>query len=322
VRLRRIIQAVRDHINDRDAKYWKDGEIVFWISHHARNLTRTRVNADDSYGQHLFEIQASDKTRVESIGSGRIHTRYYLPSWVYRIYSVRDGSGSQGRQIMPIFHRHSRRERGWVYSGDRTIDLIGMPATDLEIEAVKMPPILHYGCVRVQSADATQVVLDHLPVDPTLEETGYFDFDWETDAYVGVELEFTGLESATRTPKGRVVVIKAQTRVYDSSVADYVLVCQIMPHLPFAPRRGDTYEMHVPVDESGLEYLAALVAFSLFKRTKNLEGMATLRRDLEMGRVMYIDSLQPRQEQAPRVMEFEGGEGIGIGDVDRDFILE
>lgn len=323
MRLDRVITAVRDNVNDRDAKYWKDNEIVRWISYHARQFTRLKVNADDSYSNYAFEIQVGDTTRVSAIGSTGKWTRYYLPSWVYRIYTVWDGTaGNTRRKVDPIMTKFEA-ERGWKWSGDRSIDVIGHSPISLEVECAKLPPALHYGCIRADFKDKTKIILDHQPTDTTVTTaTQYFDIDEETDSYIGVEIEFTGGQTDTRDPRGRVHVVTAQSRIYNSMVGDYVKECTIMPQPPDAARVGDTYVMHVPVDESALEYFAAAVSFSLFKRTKNLEGMAALRKDLEMGKAAYLDALQPRQEQAPKVMEFSGSDGFSLADVDRDYILE
>ena len=97
MKLKDVIQAVRDKVNDPTGKYWSDVEITRWISHHSRQLFRSRAQADRSYGRILHQILATDTDRV--VEEKDDVQRYFLPSWFHTIYGVRDmTSGTEDRK--------------------------------------------------------------------------------------------------------------------------------------------------------------------------------------------------------------------------------
>ena len=84
--------------------------------------------------------------------------------------------------------------------------------------------------------------------------------------------------------------------------------CTVFPKWPTVPQVGDTYELHVPLDESNFEYVSARVARSLYHKTRNLDGIAAVESVMAEGHVNFIAGLRPRQEQQPGFLGEPGGQ--------------
>jgi len=82
----------------------------------------------------------------------------------------------------------------------------------------------------------------------------------------------------------------------------------VFPKWPTVPQVGDTYELHVPLDESNFEYVSARVARSLYHKTRNLDGIAAVESVMAEGHVNFIAGLRPRQEQQPGFLGEPGGQ--------------
>lgn len=293
MRLKTVIQAVRDKVNDPDAKYWSDVDVTRWIDHHNRQMHRQRAQADRSYGRVLHLIEASDENRVRAVKDDV--QRYHFPSWVYKVYGVRDMSnGSSKRGSLVDYREHPRdNNKGWYISTDGAIDLVRYEtAIDLELDVTKLPARVHYGTVDSPSANArNKIRLDSAP--------GTFPVDWEVDAYVGMEIEVTDGQTETTNRRGTVAQIISQEHKYDNDLGKWVVECTVFPQWPTPVQVGDTYELHVPLDESNYEYISARVARSLFHKTRNLEGIQAMEGVMMEGYDTFTAGLRPRQEQQP-----------------------
>ena len=312
MKLSKAVTAVRDKIHDSDRKTWSDAEITRWIDHHSRNLFRHKVNADDSYGGVTFAIRASDDNRVRKVRPDTY--AYYLPSWAYRIYAVRIADTSTRGVLVDFRANGSTLAKGWRFLNDRAIEVTGWGAAqDLELIVAKLPPPLHAGICPQGSNDASEILLDPQPVDV---DGNAFDFEHEDGAYIGSEFQFTTLGSTSRELRDQVVFATAQEHFYSNTRVDRIQRMTVMPEIGGKPVSGDVYEMHVPVDEMHYEFLSALVAQSLFQKTRNVDGIAALQTVLRSGKNTFIDSLRPRQQQQP--MMLGGSDGAGSYHPDRD----
>tara|TARA_R110002020_G_scaffold47968_6_gene137165 strand:+ start:630 stop:1613 length:984 start_codon:yes stop_codon:yes gene_type:complete len=322
MRLQTVIQAVRDKVNDPDEKYWSDVEIVRWISHHARQLFRAKAQADRSYGRVQHQMLASDEDRIQANILEEMQ-RYHFPSWVYKIYGVRDlsaGTGKQGALIDYVEHPRDTH-KGWFLSGDRTIDLSKFDAAiDIEIDCAKLPPVLHYGTIDSPSTARNELRFDSSPVDGATTPNA-FELSWEKDAYVGLEVEITSGSTETTNRRGFVTTIVSHDQVYDNDLATpaWVTRCTVFPKWPTVPQVGDTYELHVPLDESNYEYVASRVARSLFHKTRNIDGVAVVESVMAEGHDAYLAGLRPRQEQVPGFLVDPDSAGYGGFNPDKDY---
>lgn len=294
MRIRDVITAVRDKVNDPNRKYWTDVEIARWASHHARQLFRHKAQADSSYGAVNHLMLGTDADRVRSIKDDQF--RYHFPSWVYRINGVRERKDANTRATLVDVKWYPRDQiSGWFLSTDRSIDLMGFTsAMDLEIEAAKLPTQLHYGTVDSPCEDRQTLRLASAPVD---QDAKAFPLDLENDAYVGMEVELMTGSTETTDRRGHVQLVISQDHVYDSALSKWVVRLVVFPKWPTAPQIGDTYELHVPLDESNYEYVSARIARSLFHKTDNQEGIATVQSVMLEGHDAYIAGLRPRQDQ-------------------------
>ncbi len=300
MRLKDVIQAVRDKVNDPQAKYWSDVEISRWIDHHTRWLHRHRANADRSYGRVLHTMLASDGDRVRELKEDV--QRYHFPSWIYRVYGVRDmsqGLTKQGTLVDYIEHPRDSG-KGWYLATDGAIDLLKhTSAIDIELDVSKLPTRVHYGTVDSPSANArNKLRLDSQPVDGATP-ANEFPLDWEVDAYVGMEVEITSGSSETTNRRGAVAQVISQEHVYDGDLSKWVIELTVFPQWDTSVQVGDTYELHVPLDESNYEYISARVARSLFHKTRNNDGIASVETVLAEGHDAFLAGLRPRQEQQP-----------------------
>lgn len=312
MRLSLAVEACRDKIHDADRKFWTDAEITRWITYHMRNLFRRKVNADRSYGFHVFTIQSTDVSRIRARYTNC--QAYYLPTWVYGLHAVRTVESGGGRgNLISVITVESDRYDGWKVSGNRTLDLVGYGTPiSIEIECAKLPPPMHQGITPLGS-DPGKLVLASAPVD---QDSNPYQLSHEIDAYVGMEFEITTAPTDARNPRDQVAEAFEQESFYDAGQSDQVQRVTLMPEFSVSPIATDTYEMHVPIDEAHTEYLAVLVANSLFQKTKNLDGMAAVTRSLPALEKAFIDSLRPRQTQQPFFMMGDNSGGYFNPDKD------
>ncbi len=318
MRVRDVITAVREKTNDPNVEFWSDVEITRWITHHNRYLYRHRADAENSHGftSLRFDTAAADfHDRVRRLKDDV--WRYTVPSWWYRILGIREitdkFAGQRGRLVPRISYPRSAG-KGWFVSGDRSFDLNGFKnPVDLEFECHKLPAPLHYGTIDSEPPSREQFRFASAPTaigidGETLEP---FMLDWEVDSYVGAEIELITGSTETSNRRGAVHQITSQVQFYDASLATpaWVVECTVFPKFPTKPQVGDTYEMHLPVDESSFEFVTARVARSLFHKTRHTEGIRMLESVIAGGLQTFLSSLRPRQQQSPDLMGSPDQEG-------------
>jgi len=320
VKIKDVIQAVRDKVNDPDGKYWSDVEVCRWIDHHNRQLHRYRAQADRSYGRVLHQVLASDTDRVRSVKEDV--QRYHFPSWIYKIYGVRDMTGGTNKRGSLIDYREHPRDsnKGWYVSTDGAIDLVGYnSAIDLELDVSKLPTSVHYGTVDSPSANArNKIRLDSVPQDGA-STPNTFPLDWQVDAYVGMEIEVVSGSTETTNRRGTVAQVISQEHKYDADLSKWTVELTVFPQWPTPIQTGDQYELHVPLDESNYEFLSARVARSLFHKTRNMEGIASLEGIMVEGYDNFLAGLRPRQEQQPGFLVDPGEASTGYFNPDKDY---
>jgi hypothetical protein len=306
MRIKSVIQAARDKVNDPTRKYWSDAEIIRWVSHHHAMLYRYLANAHRSWGFHTFRILAATTDRILAVNDDT--QRYFFPNWMYRLYGVRElSSGLTKRGVLIDYVEHPRDQgKGWYVSTGKSIDLLRFNTpVDIDIECSKLPPVLHYGTVDSGiSPGRDEIVLASAPVDL---DSNALELDWSPDAYVNAEIEIiTDGTNKTDNRRGSVHQVVAQRQTFDGSLDSgagrWVVVCTVRPFFPSVPQVGDTYELHLNLSPTNFEYLGALTARSLFHKTKNLEGIAAVKDVLAEGHDTFISGIRPRQEQQPGFM--------------------
>lgn len=321
MRLSYATTAVREKLNDGLKTYWSDVDIARWLSHHNNSLFRRRVNADRSYGFRQFAILGTDTSRVQTVKSDQY--RYWFPSWVYRIYGLRETEEQQTRRASLIDYVEWPRDQhaGWFFSGDRHIDLIRFSkALDIDFEVTKLPGPLHVGTIEKVSAAVDEIYLDPDPVDagsPSIPFQAY-EVTFEDGAYLGMELGITTPGDDMADNRREVHVIETAVNVWDSGLSKRLIQCTVFPAFETEPQVDDTYELHLALDQSALELVSSLTARSLFDKTKNLEGIATCTQKILEEMPAFIDSLRPRQEQVPGFMGLPENQS-GFFDPNKDF---
>lgn len=322
MRLKRVIDAVRDKTNDGDRRVWTDAQVIRWLSHHHSAMHRFLSNAHRSWGFHTYRIL---KETADSILAVNTDTqRYFFPELLYLIYGVRELSRGLGeRGILMDYREHPRETgRGWHVSTKRSIDLLRVTTPiDVDIECCKLPPPLHYGTIDSGVPPGRdEIALDSQPLDV---DAGALELDWQQDAYVGAELEIVTGSTQNTNRRGTVHQVVSQRHVHDNTLDSgngrWVIVCAVKPDFESVPQIGDTYEMHLNLTETNFEYVSALTARSLFHKTHNMKGVAVMKDVLAEGFDTFVSGLRPRQEQQPGFMVDPRNVSSGFYNPDKDW---
>lgn len=322
MRIKAVIDAVRDKVNDRDRAYWQDDEVIRWASHHHRMLHRFMINAHRSWGFHSFRILKDNADAILALDDDT--QRYFFPDWLARIYGVRElAQGLNKRGTLIDYIEHPRDSgKGWFVSTSHSIDLLKHTvALDIDIECAKLPPVLHYGTVDSGvGVGRDEIALDSQPLDL---DSNALELDFAPDAYVGTELEIMAGSDQTTNRRGVVHQVVSQKIVHDntldSGAGRWVIVCRVRPFFSSEVRIGDTYELHLNLSETNFEYVSALTARSLFHKTKNLEGIMAMKDVLAEGHETFSSGLRPRQEQQPGFLVNPDGQSSGFYNPDKDW---
>lgn len=322
---RTVVAAVRRKLNDPDAKYQSDVTIAAALDQHVRMLYRDKVDADPSYGRTTYSIASDDANSIYPVPGRSNAFSYWFPAWLYRVHAIYEESGGERGAMIPYNDPSIRlRGRQWHFAGDRSIELIDFPAPiSIQAEVSKIPSPAHWGTVQEIASSKTSLVLEPEPSWPGVKladgtiPTELFGFSFEPGGYVGAEVELTTAGTFVRNPRGHVAVVVAQDQVWSRLKEKWTWRLTLRPGFNASPKRGDSYEMHFAVNDANLEYLVLKTASSIFERTQNTTGIATLAPKLQREERAYINSLRPRQEQDPLLLR-PVEEQVGISwDLDR-----
>lgn len=311
MRLSVCIDGIREKVNDAANKQWSDARIAYWISRKQQSIYNELLQADPTYKQMRVSLLSSSATQV--------HTntwRYLLPSWCHRINMVHESSAAGSARTRPIppisddeFHRY-----GWCFDGDRAIELRGCGSPkDLTLWVSKPPAPVMAGALSNATGLLSRSVLPILATPAPVDSDGvsYEQPSLVQDAYVNSIIEVTQPLQAN---------LAVPVRISGSVVSVTELLFTVEPELPVISLAGHLFEMHVEVDDQYMEYLMLDVAMTLFQKTRNSEGIASLMPEMRVERAKFLNAIQPRQVQEPYRVRPEGGFDYGpYEDANRDW---
>jgi len=317
--LSQVIERCRRKLNDPSSKaiadrFWSDAEVAEAISTHQTTLAQRQVQADDSFFNQRIEIDGTTAVKIHN----DVY-EYNLPRWFYRIHAVREVE-SVGTELGRLsFPRRPRgRGRGFELHTRTKLWLYGVSDSDvpsLHVEASKMPARLHTGTVRKATVAGEAVLY--------LDDQTSMDLEQEVDRYRGSIFEITTAAApvATRDPVGQLRVGTASVREFDVPLQKYLI--KVTLDAPFStgddPIVGDKYEMHVEIDDTHINLLVVMAVESLFHKTNNRPGLASIQDQMLREWKMFEDSMQTRQDMEQVFVSQDPYDEVPRDDLDRDF---
>jgi hypothetical protein len=305
------IDRVRRKLDDTstNSPYNSDVDIAKNIDDWIRALTMQHAQADPSWYNSIVEIGSSD---AEQVSNGVY--RYRLPEYTLRINNLHETKATtenRGKSILPGGFFAGISSDRWSLIDQRTVDVRLNEATDLSFWVTKTPANLHKGTVTKAGSGSTFYMAGAAGV-------GSYSLENPTDKYVNAIIEITGVAvpATPRDPVGQVRRVTASSRSLDGTT-EYVVECTMSTAWTTAPAVSDTYEMHLEIDEAYAPYIVLLAAESIFHRTNNMEGVRSLRRQIEELKAKHIEGIQPRQVQYPHQIEVQSAFG-NRSDPDKD----
>lgn len=302
MRLSDLITLCRKKTSDESKAFYKDVEIARELDLAVKSLWRQKARADESYGRVRFDLSTTDDAeKYEVVDSNEVV--WMLPAWVFRVLEVRTRSGTTTLGKLPM--RTGDQQHGWSLSGNNELSILGASnAQDLRLIVQKVPARMIRGTVPLDSPGLEKLVVrSTLPVEAT--ETEAFPTDYEQGAMIGARIEITSA-NATHDPRGVVGTVRAQLRLYDAGLVDYVNHLTVVPRYTQLVKANDTFESHAEIDDADVGLLVLEAVDSMFHKDHNIAGINVIAGALQRERRRFTESLSPRTGDAQFIQTESG----------------
>lgn len=283
------LQAMDDELDDAEQQNWPLAQRLRFLHRHEKGMIRQMAEHDTTFANFKFQIASGTE-----VSSSRY--QYELPLDLDIIVAVREQATSSEQRKRPIPpHRRDDPTSGWHQSDRARLILSNNQNLALEVDAVKMPPPPYRGTIVEAFADGTGIHLETI-VSATTSE---FAVSQIANAYASQYFQVTGVDTADGTRIARGQVFRAATSAAAAVSGGIRVTLAIGPTLGVPLVAGDTLETVFQVAEKHARLLILRACRHCFQKKQNVDGIASIQRELDEENHAFMHTLTPRQKQAP-----------------------